>query len=106
MRIGRRILGFGRGWVERRGGRILKGVGVSEVGVGEGRKVRRRGMIGKKKAVCMDEEMEGMENKERLAFFRIFNLIPEGSEEGFNRHVCVVLWILHILATFFLSRLR
>lgn len=28
-------------------------------------------------------------SNERLAFFRVFNLVPEGLEEGFDRHVCV-----------------
>jgi hypothetical protein len=48
----------------------------------------------------MDEEMGSKERNKKLAFFRVFNLVPEGSEEGFDRHVCVMLWMLFILASF------
>ena len=97
MRFGRRSLGFGRGWVGRIGGRILKGGGGGEESEKEGR------IIGKR-VVCMDEEMKSKETNEKLAFFRVFSLVPEGSEERFDRHVCVMLWMLDILDIFFLRR--
>ena len=57
-------------------------MGVSEVGVGERRKVRRRAGI--EKMLIWMRRWKRKESNGRLAFFGIFNLIPEGSEEGFD----------------------